>query len=151
MKFVADRMLGKLARKLRLLGYDTLYYSEISEDELLAKSHDRILLTRDKILYRRAKKLGYEVFYLKSDSWRSQLRALAEVYPIVRNAKPFTRCSVCNSELASIDRESVRDRVPEYVYKSTDEFKICTGCGRIYWKGTHVELVLEDLRKLVGL
>ncbi len=151
MRFFADRMLGKLARKLRLLGFDVLYESDIDESRILLLSRDRILLTRDKILYRRAKKLGLEAFYIKSDGWRSQLRAVAKVYPIVSEAKPFTRCSICNVELVKVDRESVLGKVPEYVYKSVSEFRKCPKCGRIYWRGTHVDFALEELRKLVGL
>jgi len=144
-------MLGKLARKLRLLGFDTFYESDVDENRILYLSRDRILLTRDKKLYERARKLGIEAFYLKSDKWRSQLRAIAKIYPLVSEAKPFTRCSICNVELVKAEDEEVAGRVPEYVYKTVDEFRKCPKCGRIYWKGTHVELILEDLRKLVGL
>ena len=143
-------MLGKLARKLRILGFDTLYESSIEEEEVLEKAKGRILLTRDKELYRRAVSRGMKAFYVKSDLWRSQLRELMLEFPLEREMKPFTRCPVCNSELVEVDREEVREEVPEYVYKSVDEFKKCPVCGRIYWRGTHVDWIARDMEKLVG-
>ena len=143
-------MLGKLARKLRILGFDTLYEPSIEEEEVLERVKNRIFLTRDKELYRRAASKGIKAFYIKSDLWRSQLRELILEFPIEENMKPFTRCSVCNSELVEIDREEVRGKVPEYVYKSVDEFKKCPVCGRIYWRGTHVDWIAKDMEKLVG-
>ncbi len=151
LKFFADRMLGKLARKLRILGFDTLYFKDADENTVLRKSTGRILLTRDRSLYLKAKKLGYEVVFLRSDSWRSQLKMLANIYPIVSLARPFTRCSICNSPLRTARKEEVKGKVPEYIYKTVEEFKICEGCGKIYWRGTHVDLILEELEKTVGL
>ena len=144
-------MLGKLAKKLRLLGFDALYHSDIEEDEILRLSKDRILLTRDKILERKAKKLGIDVFYIKSDKWRSQLKAVNDRFSIEKYSKPFTRCSECNGELVYVEKEKVKDKVPEYVYKTVDEFKMCKNCRKIYWKGSHVSWMVSDIGKLVRI
>ncbi len=142
-------MLGKLAKKLRILGFDAEYYADIGEDEILEKSKGRILLTRDKILYRKALKRGLRAFYIKSDKWRSQLKAVSNLFPIEENAKPFTRCSVCNTPLKDVEKEEVRGKVPEYVYMTHEQFKICPKCGKVYWKGSHMELIRKDMGKLV--
>lgn len=149
LRFFCDRMLGKLAKKLRLLGFDVLYFSELDEKEILKLSERRILLTRDKILYRWAIKRGIRVFYIKSDRWRSQLKAVASIFPLEKYAKPFTRCSVCNGILVSVAKEEVQGKVPEYVFKTVEEFKVCEDCGRIYWKGSHIDWIVEDVGKLV--
>lgn len=142
-------MLGKLAKKLRILGFDTLYYNEIEEDDILKLSKDRILFTRDKLLERKAKKQGIEVFYIKSDKWRSQLKAVNNRFSIEKYAKPFTRCSECNGELVHMDKEKVKGEVPEYVYKTVDDFKVCKNCGKVYWKGSHISWIVADVGKLV--
>jgi len=142
-------MLGRLAKKLRILGFDTLYYNEIEEDEILKLSKGRILLTRDKMLERKAKKQGINVFYIKSDKWRSQLKAVNDRFSIEKFAKPFTRCSECNGELVEAEREKVKDKVPEYIYKTTDKFMMCKNCGKVYWKGSHISWIVSDVGKLV--
>ena len=153
LRFLADRMLGKLARKLRLLGFDTLYFPEEREERLLeiASKEDRILLTRDRDFYNKALKVGMRVFLLKSDKWRSQLKAVFDKFKIKpSDVSPFSRCMECNEPLEKIDKESVKDRVPEYIYLTHDEFKICRVCGRIYWKGTHVGHMTDELSKILG-
>ncbi len=143
-------MLGKLAKKLRLLGFDTLYFSEIQEEEILRRIGSRIFLTRDKELYIKATRFGMRTIYVEDDNWRAQLRKLILKLPIIENMKPFTRCIECNELLVKATPEEVKGKVPEYVYKTTDEFKVCPKCGRVYWKGSHLEWIGKDMEKLVG-
>jgi len=123
MRFTADRMLGKLAKKLRLLGIDTEYFKNVDEEAILkfCKEEGRILLTRDKELYEKA----------------------------LKNSKPYTRCSICNAPLVKVEKEAVKGKVPEYVYLTQDEFYECPKCHRIYWRGTHVEHMEEELRRVL--
>lgn len=149
MRFTADRMLGKLAKKLRLLGIDTEYFRSIDEESILefCRKEGRILLTRDRGLYEKALKNGIDVFLLKSDDWKSQLRAIDDKFGI--HSKPYTRCSICNAPLVKVEKEFVKDKIPEYVYLTQDEFYECPKCRRIYWRGTHVEHMEKELRRVL--
>jgi len=149
MRFTADRMLGKLAKKLRLLGIDTEYFRSIDEESILefCRKEGRILLTRDRGLYEKALKNGIDVFLLKSDDWKSQLRAIDDKFGI--HSKPYTRCSICNTSLVKVEKEFVKDKIPEYVYLTQDEFYECPKCRRIYWRGTHVEHMEKELRRVL--
>ncbi len=139
MKFFADRMLGKLAKKLRLLGFDTMYISQIDESEILklCTETDRILITRDKELHSKALKKGIKSFLLRTDSWRQQLTELSKIVEL-RNSTAMTRCSLCNAELNRASPEKVRQKVPLYVQQIREEFYECPVCGRLYWKGSHI-------------
>jgi uncharacterized protein with PIN domain len=157
MKFIADSMLGRLAKWLRMLGYDTLYYPRI-EDRLLlriAREDDRILLTRDTRL---VKARGLRKFLLLTandpfDQLRSVVRTLnLQYYKSGGSTSMLSRCSICNCTISDIPKEKAKEHVPEYVYLSSDRFKYCTGCDKFYWDGTHpgklrVKLseVLEDI------
>lgn len=138
MRFVVDAMLGKLAKWLRILGYDTLYYRELGDRELIriAEEEGRILLTSDRELLKHRQ--GNRRFLISSDLWQEQLCEVAESLEInLENI--FTRCIECNSRLENVDRETVRDKVPPYVYETQWEFGKCPACGKVYWKGTHFE------------
>ena len=143
-------MLGKLARKLRLLGFDTVYYPEIDEDEIFEISKERILLTRDKEVYRRAFAKGVSAYYVEYDNWRAQLRKLMMDLKLYNEIKPFTRCVECNEPLIDAKPDEVKDRVPEYVYKTIESFKVCPRCGKVFWKGSHLNWIKKDMEKLVG-
>ncbi|MDI3471901.1 MAG: uncharacterized protein PWQ20_573 [Thermotogaceae bacterium] len=151
LKFFADRMLGKLAKKLRILGFDTLYFSDISEDEILklCKAEDRTLLTRDRIMFIKATKEGIESFFLKSDRWYSQLKAVKNKFKLsFEKSSLFERCIECNCVLEYVEKEKIKNRVPEYVYLTNNQFLECPKCHKIYWRGTHVENILKDLNKI---
>ncbi|MCD6372083.1 MAG: Mut7-C RNAse domain-containing protein [Thermococcus sp.] len=150
MRFIADMMLGRLARWLRLYGYDTLYGVE-DDDEILeiAGREDRIILTRDSGLAERARKLGLEVILLGSNSLEGQARELKrfgvefqELFP--QNA----RCPKCNGLIRSVPKENVRDKVPPKVYENYDEFYVCEDCGQVYWPGRQWREMLKIDRKL---
>ncbi|AFK22330.1 Mut7-C RNAse domain-containing protein [Pyrococcus sp. ST04] len=153
MKFIADMMLGRLARWLRLYGYDTLY--GIKEDEeivKIARKDGRIILTRDSGLVERAKKLGVKAILIMSNSLEEQIRQLmdegvefGELFP--ENA----RCPKCNGVIVRVKKEDVAGKVPPKVYEAYDEFYMCTNCGQIYWPGRQwreMEKMDKNFKKL---
>ena len=151
-RFVADVMLGKLATWLRLLGCDVEYFPKISDEDLVgvASRTGRVILTRDTELVRRREARGNH-FFVRSDGYREQLRQVAERFSIASPDRVMTRCLRCNEMLQGIDRSEVRDRVPPYVFQTHRDFKICARCGRVYWKGTHRNRALAELRKIFAM
>ena len=141
MKFIADVMLGRLAKRLRLLGYDVLYDPSLDDNGLIRLSLEehRLMLTRDKALA--ARPLASNHLFINSELVDEQVEQVRSISP--GDAAPLTRCSVCNEPLASIPRQEARDLVPPYVFENREVFFRCTACGRIYWKGTHVRRMTE--------
>jgi uncharacterized protein with PIN domain len=136
-RFVADTHLGKLARHLRMAGFDTLYGNDWDDDHIVALSgaQRRTILTRDKgMLRRREVERGYFVRSVESES---QLAEVVRALQLESLIVPFVRCRECNTPLEDVPREAVLDRLPEKVRASYDRFKRCPGCGRVYWEGTH--------------
>ena len=146
-RFFADEMLGRLAKWLRLVGYDTKYARSISDSELmeLAESETRIILTRDTLLIRR--KLCRSYIFIHYDHWRDQLREVV-VAAGLDCESALTICAVCNEALAPSGRDSVKMLVPPYVYGSRQSFARCPGCLRVYWAATHTEKILDELAGL---
>ncbi len=148
MRFVADAMLGTLAKWLRILGYDTHFDPTLDDHQLvrLARAQDRVLLTRDRELARRR---GVRVLFVDSESLDTQLgQLLAEL-----NLEPdqsFSRCPVCNELLADLDRETARSQVPAYVAQTHEAFKSCPTCQRVYWRGTHWQRMDAQLAQMLG-
>ncbi len=136
MKFIADVMLGRLAKRMRLLGFDVLYDRTLSDNEILrlALEQNRIILTRDTALA--ARPLAEKHLFIKSEQIQEQLAQVRSTCPL--SPEPFTRCSVCNTPLERILKQDVFDRVPIYVFQREEDFFHCGSCGRIYWTGTHV-------------
>ncbi len=138
-RFLCDMMLGRLAKWIRLLGYDAAYFREISDAALLrlAREENRVLLTRDTgIMERRAVRLGQvKAVLIKRDGWREQLAQLAGELGL--RPSPARRCAVCNHELSTARLEDVKELVPPYVRHTQRDFRRCPACGRIYWPATH--------------
>jgi uncharacterized protein with PIN domain len=138
-KFILDVHLGKLAKYLRLLGFDSLYTTTFRDDEIVELSVEerRIILTRDKILLRNHKIThGY---WIRSDDPKSQIREVVERFDLGNKIETFTRCLECNSLIEPVAREAVEDRLPPKTKLYFNEFFVCQGCSRIYWKGSHYE------------
>lgn len=149
-KFVADVMLGRLARWLRIAGFDVLYSNSYADDELVALSEreERILLSRDtRLLVRRSVR---RFVFLESEKVEEQLRQVLQHAGVKSLPALLTRCLECNEPLESTPREAVRDRVPPFVYQTQPQFKICPRCRRIYWAGTHRQAVTRTLERLLG-
>jgi uncharacterized protein len=148
MRFLADVHLGKLARLLRLLGFDTKYPAELSDRELVATSvrEHRVLLSRDLRLFMyRTLTRGYR---LRSTDPERQVEEVMQALSLHRAVQPFTRCMICNAKLRAVPRAAVKDRVPARVFKRFRRFIRCPCCQRIYWRGTHF-LHLEQLVRRV--
>ena len=147
--FLVDRMLGKLAKKLRLLGFDTIYLSHAQEEQIiqLCKQNNRVLITRDRLLHMRALKNGLRSHLIHSDNWREQLVELSSRFDL-KSTNRMTRCSLCNAELEKISVEKIKDRVPLYVQNTQSDFFICPVCNRVYWAGSHVQHAIEEFRRL---
>lgn len=150
--FVADGMLGSLARKLRMFGFDTLYFNNIDDDRLIeiGKEQNRVLLTCDKHLFQRA--INADVCSILLDGSGD----IKNMVHVLKNNKidsveflpEQSRCPVCNGVLESCDKESIKKGIPDNVLKSHDDFYLCKGCGKIYWQGSHMRK-LEEFGNLV--
>jgi hypothetical protein len=144
-RFVCDVMLGSLARRLRLFGYDVTYSSDAADDSLLAASlqQGRILLTRDTSL---GKSAGRGAVIIRAQSLHEQL---SQVFSFVGSScrpRPFSRCSLCNTPLAKLPPENAEGKVPEYVRRLQKSFYHCPGCGKIYWEGSHRREMLYSMQ-----
>lgn len=145
-RFVADIHLGKLARSLRLLGFDTLYPANVHDEELvaLAVQGRRIVLTRDLgLLKRRALTRGYR---LRSTEPQRQVTEVVHALSLEKELRPFTRCMNCNALLQTVPRKDVARCVPPQVFRRFRRFTRCRGCGRIYWRGTHFRRLERFIR-----
>jgi len=138
MNFIADAMLGSLAKRLRLLGYDVLYDPALEDNDILrlALEQGRVILTRDTGLSSRP--LAHNHILIKSDLADEQVRQVLDTFPLPAGA-PLTRCSVCNGMLSPLNRADAHDRVPGHVVRTTKLFFECLECGRVYWEGSHVK------------
>jgi uncharacterized protein len=144
-RFVADRMLTRLARWLRLMGADVLSEPDLHGPAMLARARaeDRIVLTRDKRL-----RLAAEVLFIESNFFREQLVQVLRRFPFDPRPHAFTRCSQCNEPLKRLGRDVVRGRVPPFVYASQESFALCERCGRVYWEATHLKRALAELQAM---
>jgi hypothetical protein len=147
MKFIADNMLGKLAKWLRFMGYDTLYPKTLNDNELaqLSKQQIRILLTRDKEL---AKKKGVQIIYIKSENLDDQLRQIIIELNLKLDSNTFCRCPECNSLLNKIDKAQLNGNVPDGVLQRHKLFWVCKNCTRYYWQGTHYKKIKSKLEEM---
>lgn len=156
MKFLVDFMLGRLNQWLRILGYDCLYFRRTphsgfrGKKDLIYQSlqEERIILTRDKTL---SKKKALKLLLIESDFLSEQIKQVFKDFKLVLDdRKIFSRCITCNSLLQPIDKEKVRNKIPPYVYQNQEEFSFCSLCQKIYWKGTHWELVKKKLKEILS-
>ena len=148
MKFIADGMLGKLTRWLRMLGYDVRYSNKLDDAQLItiAKEEGRILLTRDLELYQQATAKGVDAFYLEGKTEEEKLAELAKRFRIKLDIDMATsRCPKCNTQVKSIQREKVADKVEKNTLAYYNEFWECPKCGQIYWQGSHWKRIRKTL------
>lgn len=150
-RFLADAMLGKLARWLRILGYDTAYERTIDDDELIRRllEEGRWLLTRDRHLAQRRVLRG-RLTLLQSDHVPDQLRELAsdQHLELKLGSNTACRCADCNALLVPISKEQVLKNVPPLVAQEQDEFARCPSCGRLFWPGSHWQRLTSELTRL---
>jgi len=149
-RFVADTHLGKLARHLRMAGFDTLYGNDWDDGRIaaIAREERRTILTRDRgLLRRREVDRGYCVRAVQSEAQLGEVVARLQLEPLIR---PFTRCRECNTPLEEVAREAVDERLPQKVRGLYDRFQRCPTCARVYWEGTHYQRMKGVLERLRG-
>jgi len=152
LKFIADGMVGRLARWLRLIGNDVVYSRDLTDNELIkrAVTEARILLTSDVELYRRAVADGADSFLVKGRTEAERLARIAKRFRIDLDINTATsRCPTCNATIRPVKKEQVKGMVPASTYKVFNEFWECTNrdCGKIYWQGSHWKKIGEHLSK----
>jgi uncharacterized protein with PIN domain len=150
MKFAADRMLGKLAKWLRILGYDTIYSRTLSKDGFLALAdEDRILISRDTRLV--GKVAPGRLIFVEANDPKMQLHALIRQLGLKPQPdKLFSRCTVCNGLLELVEPEHVVGKVPDYIWVGHNRFSECRTCERIYWPGSHLARIRREVKGLLG-
>jgi len=150
--FIVDAMLGKLAKKLRLLGYDSLYSSSMDDDMILqlAKNENRILITKDVPLILKAKKKKIWNVQITSDDEIEQFLQINKKESLGKCTVSGgnSRCPVCNGKLQYIEKNEVSDKVPTGVLENMKDFWKCTKCEKIYWEGTHIKNLQQFTMKL---
>src|SRR5512137_1885761 len=150
MKFIADSSLGRLSKWLRILGYDTVYWRGVADRVFLRKAEreGRAVLTRRKdVLARQQPGL---VLCVQNDRVEDQLvEVLGKLGLEPEPDKLFTLCLRCNESLKAAKPEEVRSLVPDYVFRTQREFRLCPGCGVVFWPGTHRERALSTLRRIL--
>jgi uncharacterized protein with PIN domain len=147
-RFILDAHLGKLAKYLRMLGFDSLYRNDFGDEEIigLALQEKRIILTRDKLLLQsRRVTHGY---YVRATEKHAQLREVVQKFDLYSQFKSFTRCMTCNAELVPKNRVDIRDLVDEDTLQFFDEFFFCPACRKVYWKGSHFKRMESFIRDL---
>lgn len=146
--FLLDNHLGKLASHLRMLGFDALYRNDYQDEELaeLADVTGRVLLTRDRgLLMRKQVTAGYCV---RSLDPMQQLQAVIQRYHLLDFMRPFRRCLRCNGELEDVAKSELLDQLLPLTRLYYDDFRRCTLCGQVYWKGSHYQKMMHFIDSL---
>lgn len=149
-RFVLDTHLGRLATYLRMLGFDALYRNDYDDAEIvrISRAESRIVLTRDRgLLMRNAVTHGYWVRATRSEA---QAVEVVRRFDLVRQARPFTRCLVCNDELHAVPKEEVAARLLPKTREYFQDFSICDSCGRVYWNGSHYDRMRRTVERLLS-
>ncbi len=146
LRFLADGMLGTLAKWLRILGYDTMYHAQLEDNQLvrLARAEGRILLTRDTGLLRRK---GLRCLFIQSESLEEQLAQVLQAFDL-RADNPFSRCPVCNTVLEDVPKHEAWGQVPPFIFQTQERFSLCPECNRFYWRGTHWQRMWQKVEGL---
>ena len=147
MKFVADKMVGRLTRWLRIIGQDVTYGPDLCGAGLIraARREDRLILTRDR---RIGRKNPPAYLLIRSDHFREQLRQVIEEFSLDPLKEAFTRCVECNTRFESVAKDEVEGQEPPYVFDTQEKFSFCRKCRRVYWPATHQEKMLAELEAL---
>ena len=143
LKFICDVHLGRLAKYLRMLGFDTWYENDYADKKILDLSdkQKRILLTKNKKLLEN-KKITRGVLVKQAEP-RRQLTEIVNYFDLKTSANPLSRCLICNGTIEKIKKEALGHQVKPSILKKYDTFFRCTGCDHIYWKGTHFESMMR--------
>ncbi len=150
MKFIVDCMLGKLAKWLKILGFDTAYFSKIEDPVLLvlAQKEGRVLLSRDNGLIEKSRDV--RTLFIESEDWTPQLEQVLDEFDLWPKVRSYSRCIECNVELKDLQKRRAKNLVTPFVYERATSFAICPQCGRVFWKGTHhqdMEFKIDEILK----
>jgi len=153
-KFVADNNVGKLARWLRLIGYDTLLFKQKDDRQMIkiALSENRVILTKDaQFMKRRLVTSGkLKTIHIKQDDPKLQVQEVVKTLNLNYHLKPFSLCLECNRTLIVRDKEEVKNQVPVRVFETQTQYTECPACHRIYWPGTHWQAMGKKVQDLQG-
>lgn len=146
-KFILDVHLGKMAKYLRMLGFDSLYETDYDDNTIIKISveEERIILTRDKLLLRNSK-INHGL-WIRSTDPIEQAAEIIRRLSLKKKAAPFTRCLECNGLLCDVAKEEISDRLPERTIRYYKKFLQCRSCCRVYWEGSH----FERMKKLISV
>jgi len=150
-KFIADVHLGRLARYLRMMGFDVLYKNNFDDDEIIKISLDkkRARLTKDRGILKRSEIThGY---WVRSSKVKEQVVEIIERFDLKKLINEFTRCIECNSPLESISKNEVINELPPKVSESQESFSVCPSCKKLYWKGTHHQRMLSFIKTIKNI
>lgn len=150
LKFICDDNLGKLARYLRILGFDTHFDSSIDDAKLIATAlkENRVILTRDRKIL--PKMSSERILLIVDDNPEQQLAQVVQKFAITINSERlFSRCLECNAVCEEIDTESIKERVFPFILRTQKRFHRCPECNRIYWKGSHYWDMLARLERIL--
>jgi uncharacterized protein with PIN domain len=153
-KFIADNNVGKLARWLRLIGYDTLLFKQKDDGQMIkiALSESRVILTKDaQFMKRRLVTNGkLKTIHIKHDDSKLQVQEVVKTLNLNYHFKPFSLCLECNRALIARHKEEVKNLVPAHVFETQAQYTECPACHRIYWPGTHWQAMGKKLQDLQG-
>ena len=151
LRFIVDFNVGKLARWLRMMGYDATLFTSDDDSQMViaALRQERVILTRDtQIMKMGAVASGrIRALFIESEEPEHQIRQVIDNLHLDCQFKPFTICLKCNQALIKATREEVKDRVPPYVFQTQDQYMECPQCHRLYWQGTHWQAMTRDLEQ----
>ncbi|MFH0941413.1 MAG: Mut7-C RNAse domain-containing protein [Chloroflexota bacterium] len=152
LKFMVDTNAGKLARWLRMMGYDAVFFKDGDDAEMISQAlkEGRVIITRDHHIVKRwvATSGRLRVVLVTSDQPERQMQQVISELGLDGHFEPFTRCLECNQPLGAMPKEAVKRRVPPYVYRTQADFLECPACRRIYWRGSHREAMRRKLERL---
>jgi uncharacterized protein with PIN domain len=149
-RFVCDRHLGRLARMLRTLGFDTLYRNDWTEAQIvaIARREERAVLTGSRALLKR-RTVG-RARLIRSDLVDEQTREIVRRFGLAERVRPFARCNRCNGELRPVPKREVLARIPPRTRAWLEEYLTCAACGQLYWEGTHVERMRARIESILA-
>ena len=152
MLFLVDAMLGNIAKKLRLFGFDSEYFSDIDDSKLIekAKNENRTIISRDRDLIDRAKKNEISLVYITKENEIEQFQEILETTHLQFDeiSGDSARCTKCNSPTSQINKLEIKNKIPQGVLEYNEKFWKCDGCDQIYWEGTHIKNLQEFVHKI---
>jgi len=153
-RFIVDHNVGKLARWLRMMGYDTRFFSGDNDSRMVALAHEegRVILTRDTQIMRRRLVTNGQIkaILIKDDKPEIQMHQVIATLNLDPQLRPFSICLECNQLLRERSQPQVKDMVPPYVFQTQSQYMECPSCHRIYWRGTHWQAMSRKLKGFIN-